>query len=300
MHYLYGKDIQVNDLTADQKSTISAIVGLGGAAIGATGGAADVTQGSMAAVNAVENNRLTPEDRAKLNNAKAECKRTGNNTACKVAERLESLDSLTDLLDEPGLGRDGALVKNALDEALPLVKGTALDTIVGDGKGGVMRGGVYVAVDFLMPGGAVELAGTLVGGKLILVAGELYLMSGAGKVIGRVSASAEKAVRQALNIAKPGVKAELGVVNAGKPIIKENGFYSVDGMKISTKYYDRLWEQGRPAPFLQAREILNSNPKISPDPRGAVGYFKYESSGLEMIFNPKTGQIGHIQPIRNK
>jgi filamentous hemagglutinin len=58
MHYLYGKDIQVQDLTADQKSTISAIVGLGGAAIGATGSAADVTQGSMAAVNAVENNSL--------------------------------------------------------------------------------------------------------------------------------------------------------------------------------------------------------------------------------------------------
>jgi hypothetical protein len=61
MHYLYGKDIQVQDLTADQKSTISAIVGLGGAAIGATGGAADVTQGSMAAVNAVENNRQLVE-----------------------------------------------------------------------------------------------------------------------------------------------------------------------------------------------------------------------------------------------
>jgi hypothetical protein len=56
MHYLYGKDIQVKDLTAEQKTTISAIVGLGGAAIGATGGAGDVTQGSMAAVNAVENN----------------------------------------------------------------------------------------------------------------------------------------------------------------------------------------------------------------------------------------------------
>jgi filamentous hemagglutinin len=57
MHYLYGKDIQVKDLTAEQKSTISAIVGLGGAAIGATGSAGDVTQGSMAAVNAVEENQ---------------------------------------------------------------------------------------------------------------------------------------------------------------------------------------------------------------------------------------------------
>ncbi|VGP79493.1 16S rRNA endonuclease CdiA [Klebsiella variicola] len=91
-----------------------------------------------------------------------------------------------------------------------------------------------------------------------------------------------------------------GISKGGKPIKLEGGFYSVDGMKISQSYYDRLWNQGRSAPFLQAKEILNSNPKVTSDPRGAPGYFKYESNGLEMIYNPTTGQIGHIQPIKKK
>lgn len=91
-----------------------------------------------------------------------------------------------------------------------------------------------------------------------------------------------------------------GISKGGIPIKLEGGFYSVDGMKISQSYYDRLWSQGRSAPFLQAKEILNSNPKVTPDPRGAPGYFRYESNGLEMIYNPTSGQIGHIQPIKKK
>ncbi|MDF0730656.1 hypothetical protein P0Y43_07905 [Pseudomonas entomophila] len=58
--------------------------------------------------------------------------------------------------------------------------------------------------------------------------------------------------------------------------------------------YERLWREGRPAPFIQAKEVLSSKPKIIPDPRGAPGYFKYEGGGLDMIYNPATGQVGHI------
>ncbi len=86
----------------------------------------------------------------------------------------------------------------------------------------------------------------------------------------------------------------------GKPITFDGEFYSVDGMKLSKSYYERLWTQGRPAPFIQAKEVLNSNPKIEKDPRGAPGYYRYEGVGLEMIYNPSTGQIGHIQPVRIK
>ncbi|MCP1621437.1 two-partner secretion domain-containing protein [Pseudomonas nitroreducens] len=86
----------------------------------------------------------------------------------------------------------------------------------------------------------------------------------------------------------------------GKAIEFDGQFYSVDGLKFSKSYYDRLWEQGRPAPFVQAKEVLASSPKITPDPRGAEGYFRYEGAGLEMIYNPSTGQVGHIQPIRPK
>jgi len=93
-----------------------------------------------------------------------------------------------------------------------------------------------------------------------------------------------------------GPKATVG----GKTIDFDGAFYSVDGLKFSKSYYERLWSEGRPAPFLQAKEVLSSNPKIIPDPRGAPGYFKYEGGGLEMIYNPTTGQVGHIQPIRIK
>lgn len=56
-----------------------------------------------------------------------------------------------------------------------------------------------------------------------------------------------------------------GIAKCGKQIKSEGGVYSVDGMKISQNYYDRLWSQGRSAPFIQAKEILNSNPKVIPD-----------------------------------
>ncbi|WP_245496901.1 hemagglutinin repeat-containing protein [Rhizobium leguminosarum] len=94
--------------------------------------------------------------------------------------------------------------------------------------------------------------------------------------------------------------AMIGVAaNGGRPIAYDGQFFSADGIKFSKAYYERLWSTGgRPAPFLQARAVLDSNPKISADPRGAPGYFRYEGAGLEMIYNPTTGQVGHIQPLR--
>ena len=100
----------------------------------------------------------------------------------------------------------------------------------------------------------------------------------------------------ALGLTTSGTKVTVG----GKPIDFDGAFYSVDGLKFSKAYYERLWSEGRPAPFIQTKEVLNSSPKIIPDPRGAPGYFKYEGGGLEMICNPSTGQVGHIQPIRTK
>jgi filamentous hemagglutinin len=83
-----------------------------------------------------------------------------------------------------------------------------------------------------------------------------------------------------------------------RPIIYQSGFYIADGFKISEAYYTRLWAVGRPAPFLQAREIINSKPTITPDPGGMQGFLRYESAGLEMIYNPTTKEIFHIQPIK--
>ncbi|MBH2918808.1 DUF637 domain-containing protein, partial [Serratia marcescens] len=104
----------------------------------------------------------------------------------------------------------------------------------------------------------------------------------------------------AILLSTAGVVLEASRGGRSKPIVFDGKFYSADDFKSSKEYYERLWGQGRPAPFLQAREIMNSKPKVVADPRGAPGYFKYEGAGLEMIYNPSTKQVGHIQPMRNK
>ena len=87
---------------------------------------------------------------------------------------------------------------------------------------------------------------------------------------------------------------------APKAIVKINGYYYADGMKISESYYDKLWTNGRKAPFIQAREIINGNPKITLDERGKKDFYRYEANGLEMIYNPRTKEIWHIQPVKGK
>ncbi|MCG7656599.1 hemagglutinin repeat-containing protein [Neisseriaceae bacterium CCUG 44465] len=95
-----------------------------------------------------------------------------------------------------------------------------------------------------------------------------------------------------------GVKANTSIISKSQsiPIVFRDGYYETAGMKISERYYNRLWQEGRPAPFVQAREILRSNPRILPDSK--PGFLRYESLGLELIYNPKTGEIWHIQPQR--
>lgn len=64
--FLYGKDAK--DLTADQKSTISSIVGLAGSAVGATtGDISSTVQSGQVAQNAVENNFLSVKEAARKN-----------------------------------------------------------------------------------------------------------------------------------------------------------------------------------------------------------------------------------------
>lgn len=58
--------------------------------------------------------------------------------------------------------------------------------------------------------------------------------------------------------------------------------------------------KGRPAPFVQIKEVFARNPKVTRDPRGAPGYFRYEGAGLEVIYNPTTGQTGHVHPVRKR
>ena len=153
---------------------------------------------------------------------------------------------------------------------------------------------------------AFELAGLLVGGPVV-GAGAKFVTTQAGKVFRVLVGKLPEDAVARLGF-KPGNPDWVGpgVSASGRPIEFDGQFYSADGFRIKKDYYDRLWgisdgsrpPGGRPAPFLQARSILDSNPKVTLDPKGAPGFFRYEAAGLEMIYNPNTGRLLHIAPVR--
>jgi hypothetical protein len=83
----------------------------------------------------------------------------------------------------------------------------------------------------------------------------------------------------------------------GTAILK-NGYYEVNGFKFSEYYYSRLWATGRKAPSLIAREVLQGGAsKAIPDVI-KPGFNRYEFGGWEMIYNPSTKEVWHLQPIK--
>lgn len=103
--FLYGKDAK--ELTADQKSTISSIVGLAGSAVGATtGDIGSIVQSGQVAQNAVENNYLTYKEALTKEQAKtklANCNRTNKCSPDEIRQAeltvklLDSKDQITDV-----------------------------------------------------------------------------------------------------------------------------------------------------------------------------------------------------------
>lgn len=83
----------------------------------------------------------------------------------------------------------------------------------------------------------------------------------------------------------------------GIRILLKNGFYEVPDLKISKRYYERLWREGRPAPFIVARKILESGVKGVPD-KIKPGFLRYQFGGWEMVYNPITKEVWHLQPIK--
>ncbi|MDC4740208.1 VENN motif pre-toxin domain-containing protein [Acinetobacter baumannii] len=107
---VFSKAIEINDakdLTADQKSTISSIVGLAGSAVGATTGDIVFTvQSGQVAQNAVENNYLTYKEALTKEQAKtklANCNRTNKCSPDEIRQAeltvklLDSKDQITDV-----------------------------------------------------------------------------------------------------------------------------------------------------------------------------------------------------------
>jgi RHS repeat-associated protein len=110
----------------------------------------------------------------------------------------------------------------------------------------------------------------------------------AGAVIG-IGTGTKSAVTTAKTVSK-----------VGREIKLSDGFYQAEGstLKISKTYYERLWSTGRSAPFVQAEEVLKTAASIAADPLGKPGFYQYQTEYMEMIYNPTTGEIWHLQPVK--
>jgi filamentous hemagglutinin len=83
----------------------------------------------------------------------------------------------------------------------------------------------------------------------------------------------------------------------GREIKLVDGFYQAEGsaFKFSEYYYNKLWSTGRGAPFLQAEEVLNTAKMVTPD--RMAGFNRYVNDVFEMIYNPTTKEVWHLQPL---
>jgi hypothetical protein len=91
--------------------------------------------------------------------------------------------------------------------------------------------------------------------------------------------------------------AKTGINQTSKAILK-NGYYEVNGFKFSEFYYNKLWNTGRGAPSLVAKEVLEGGAKTAVPDAEKAGFNKYIHGGWEMIYNPATKEVWHLQPIR--
>ena len=81
---------------------------------------------------------------------------------------------------------------------------------------------------------------------------------------------------------------------AGTTAVLRNGYYYVNGFKFSQYYYEKLWTNGRGAPSLIARCILEATGGQGvPDPYKA-GFFQYIFDGWKLVYNPATGEVWHL------
>lgn len=94
------------------------------------------------------------------------------------------------------------------------------------------------------------------------------------------------------------VVAAKGVVNQTSKAILKNGYYEVNGFKFSEYYYNKLWSTGKGAPSLVAKEVLEGGAKTAVPDAIKTGFNKYIHGGWEMIYNPTTKEVWHLQPIR--
>lgn len=124
---------------------------------------------------------------------------------------------------------------------------------------------------------------------LLKKASEIAKSVKSGSKSGEIAATVEHSASTVIN-----------EINQTSQAILKNGYYEVNGFKISEFYYKRLWEKGRHAPTLFAKDILKDAKKILPDLE-KKGFFRYETQtwqkNWEMVYNPVTKEIWHLQPL---
>lgn len=79
-------------------------------------------------------------------------------------------------------------------------------------------------------------------------------------------------------------------------VIKD-GYVEIGGFRFSEYYYNKLFSTGRGAPVTVAKEILAAAKTSTPDIR-KPGFLRYEAAGWEMIYNPTTKEVWHLQPLK--
>jgi filamentous hemagglutinin len=89
-----------------------------------------------------------------------------------------------------------------------------------------------------------------------------------------------------------------GAINQTSNAILKNGYYEVNGFKFSEYYFNKLWSTGRGAPSLVAKEVLEGGAKTAVPDAIKAGFNKYVYGGWEMVYNPATKEVWHLQPIR--
>ncbi len=83
------------------------------------------------------------------------------------------------------------------------------------------------------------------------------------------------------------------------PVIR-NWYVEVNWFKFTEYYYSKLMKTKRKAPSLISSEVLvwaKKSGNITPDPMGFDWFYRYEYWGREMIYNPNTKVVSHLQPI---
>ena len=81
-------------------------------------------------------------------------------------------------------------------------------------------------------------------------------------------------------------KADVEINQTSQAILKD-GYYEVNGVKFTEYYYNRLWNNGREAPSLTTKKILQSADSITLDMK-KPGFLKYKTANSELMYNPVT------------